>query len=147
MCFFPAKNVSWLGHPAVWAWYIGLVLLGWLLLCAVMEDSGLAWSFAHIIHGVITYYLMHVIKGTPFAEEDQGKYSRLTFWEQVDQGSYATTNRKLFTAMPVVLYLLATNGTDFRKQPLGINLAVVLICVLAKLPIFHRVRVFGINKY
>ena len=77
------KNVNWLSHPAAWAWYIGLVFLGWLLLCAVMEDSGLAWSFTHLIHGVITYYLLHWTKGTPFAEDDQGKYARLTFWEQV----------------------------------------------------------------
>ena len=196
------KNVNWLEHPAAWAWYIGMIVLGWLLLCAVIEDSGLAWSFAHLIHGVITYYLLHWTKGTPFAEDDQGKYSRLTFWEQashvfaklnlpsslglmlalslhplsrhyanvlapmlpcicpftyfhpciiipdqVDQGSYATRNRKLFTAMPVILFLLATNGTDFRKQPLGLNLVVVLVCVIAKLPALDRVRVFGINKY
>jgi hypothetical protein len=66
---------------------------------------------------------------------------------QVDNGLYATWNRKLFTAMPVILFLLATNGTDFRKQPLGLNLAVVLLCMIAKLPAFHRVRILGINKY
>jgi hypothetical protein len=77
------KNVNWLNNSAVWAWYIGLVVLGWLLLCALVEDTGLAWSFVHLIHGVITYYLLHWTKGTPFAEDDQGKYSRLTFWEQV----------------------------------------------------------------
>ncbi len=162
------KNVNWLGHHAVWVWYISLVVLGWLGVCAFVEDTGLAWSITHLLHGVITYYLMHYLKGSPFAEDDQGKYSRQTFWEQVrscalshaipckgpcpcdaqmDNGVYATRNRKIFTAMPVILFLLATNGTDFRKQPLGLNLVVVVWLVLAKLPAFHRVRIFGINKY
>lgn len=72
-------------------------------------------------------------------EEDGGKYDKLTFWEQVDGGVYATGNRRLFMVMPVVLFVLATHGTDFRKQPLGLNLAVVLLCVIAKLPALHKV--------
>mmetsp|Transcript_13926 Transcript_13926/g.30084 ORF Transcript_13926/g.30084 Transcript_13926/m.30084 type:complete len:158 (-) Transcript_13926:566-1039(-) len=141
------KNVNWLNHPAAWAWYIGLVFLGWLVLCAIIDDAGMAWTYTHLIHGVATYYLLHWTKGTPFPEDDNGKYDRLTFWEQVDNGVYATRNRKLFTIVPVILFVLATHGTDFRKQPLGLNLAVVLVCLLAKLPVFHKVRIFGINKY
>lgn len=80
-------------------------------------------------------------------EEDQGKYDLLTFWEQVDSQVYGTRNRKLFTLMPVVLFVLATHGTDFRKQPLGLNLVVVLVLLIAKLPALHKVRIFGINKY
>lgn len=141
------KNVNWLNTPAFWAWYIGLVLLGYFVVCAVIQDSGLAWTYVHLGHGVVTYYLLHWLKGTPFADEDQGQYCRLTFWEQLDNGVYATYKRKLFTAMPVLLFLLATNGTDFRKQPLGLNLVCVLWCVIAKLPALHKVRIMGINKY
>lgn len=140
------KNVNWLNHPAVWAWYTGILLLGWLVMSAFVDDSGLAWTFVHLIHGVVTYYLLHVTKGSP-CPEDQGKYDCLTFWEQVDNGVYATRNRKLFTIIPVVLFVLATHATDFRKQPLGLNLAVVVLLLLAKLPAFHKVRIFGINRY
>jgi hypothetical protein len=141
------KNVNWMNSPAVWAWYCGLVVLLWLACSAFVQDMGLAWSYVHILHGVITYYLLHWTKGTPFADDDQGQYCRQTFWEQLDNGVYATYKRKVFTVIPVVLFLLATNGTDFRKQPLGVNLAVVLVLVIAKLPALHKVRIFGINKY
>lgn len=140
------KNVNWLNTPGVWSWYIGLVVLMWLVASAFLEDSGLAWTYVHIVHGAITYYLLHWTKGSPCAE-DQGEYDSLTFWEQVDNGVYATRNRKFFTAVPVILFLLATNGADFKKQPLGLNLAVVVLLLLAKLPVFHKVRILGINKY
>ena len=141
------KNVNWLQGSAFWVFYVGLIALGYFGICALIPDAGLAWTYVHLAHGVITYYLLHWLKGTPFADEDQGQYCRLTFWEQLDNGVYGTHSRKLFTAMPVLLFLLATNGTDFRKQPLGLNLVVVLVCVIAKLPALHKVRIMGINKY
>ncbi len=47
----------------------------------------------------------------------------------------------------VVLFLLASHGTDFGRQPLGLNLLVLLVLVIAKLPALHKVRILGINKY
>jgi len=129
----------------VWAWYLGTVILSWLVISAILDDAGLAWTYVHLVHGVVTYYLLHYCKGG--VEEDQGKYDLLTFWEQVDSQVYGTRNRKLFTLMPVALFVLATHGTDFRKQPLGLNLVVVLVLLIAKLPALHKVRFFGINKY
>lgn len=140
------KNVTWLNHASVWAWYLALILGLWLGISALLDDAGLAWTYVHLIHGVATYYLLHWTKGSP-CTEDQGKYDYLTFWEQVDGQAYGTWNRKLFTAVPVVLFVLATHGTDFRKQPLGLNLIVVIVLLVAKLPALHKVRFFGINKY
>ena len=47
----------------------------------------------------------------------------------------------------VVLFLLASHGTDYRRQPLGLNLIVLAVLVIAKLPALHKVRILGINKY
>ena len=44
----------------------------------------------------------------------QGKYDGMTFWEQLDDGVQNTNNRKFLTLVPVVLFLLATHGTDYR---------------------------------
>lgn len=77
----------------------------------------------------------------------QGKYDSLTFWEQLDDGVQNTNTRKFLTIVPVVLFLLATHGTDYRRQPLGLNLIVLLVLVIAKFPAMHKVRIFGINKY
>ena len=57
-----------------------------------------------------------------------------------------TGNRKLLTAIPVVVYLLASKTSDYSEQPLLLNFGGVLVSVLAKLPEMHGLRVFGINK-
>lgn len=107
--------------------------------------AGFAWTYVHLIHGVVTYYLLHWHKGSPI-NMDQGRYDKLTFWEQLDDGVQNTINRKFFTLVPVVLFLLATHGSDYRRQPLGLNLAVVLILVIAKFSSMHKVRLFGIGE-
>jgi hypothetical protein len=111
----------------------------------LLYATGLAWTYVHLIHGVLTYYLLHWHKGSPI-DMDQGKYDKLTFWEQLDDGVQNTTNRKFFTAVPVVLFLLAAHGSDYRRQPLGVNLAVVLVLVIAKFSGMHKVRLFGIGE-
>lgn len=72
---------------------------------------------------------------------------RETFWEQIDDGMQFTPTRKFLTAVPVVLFFLASNGTDYRRQPLAINLVVVVVLLIAKLSSMHKVRILGINKY
>lgn len=108
--------------------------------------GGLAWTYVHLIHGAITFYLLHWSKGSPI-EEEQGKWDFDTFWEQLDDGEQGTITRKFFTVVPVVLFVLATHGSDFKRQPLLLNLIVVVVLVVAKIPSMHGVRLFGINKY
>lgn len=140
------KNVNWLNAPGIWIWYSLLIIAGWALLTILLDDPGLAWTYTHLGHGVVTYYLLHWTKGSPCSEE-QGKYDYLTFWEQIDNGMYGTNTRKFLMIVPVALFTLATHGTDFRKQPMGANLVVVIVLVLAKLPFFHKVRILGIGRY
>jgi hypothetical protein len=70
----------------------------------------------------------------------------LTFWEQIDDGVQGTATRKFFTCVPVVLFLLASHGTDYRRQPLGLNLLVVVVLTIAKTSGMHKVRILGINR-
>lgn len=58
------KNVEWLSAPGAWTFIVALIGLGWLILSLFM-DSGLAWTYVHLLHGVITYYLLHWNKGSP----------------------------------------------------------------------------------
>lgn len=87
-------------------------------------SAGIAWTYVHLIHNVVTFYFLHWKKGTP-VWDDQGKYKDLTFWEQVDGGSQFTRNKKMFTIIPVALFLIATNSCDFKKQPIFLNAASV----------------------
>ena len=139
-------NVNWLSSPGVWTWYLLSIVLGWLLISAIIDDSGLAWTYVHLLHGAVTYYVLHWSKGS-LASDDQGQYSTLTFWEQMDNETYGTNTRKFFTMVPLALFVLATHGTDFRKQPMGLNFGVMLLLLIAKLPALHKVRLFGINRY
>lgn len=113
---------------------------------SLFVPPGMAWTYVHLAHGVVTYFMLHHNKGSPI-HLDQGKYDYLTFWEQLDGGVQHTANRKFFTLVPVVLFLLATYGSDYRKQPLGLNLVVLIVLVVAKLPSLHKVRILGLNRY
>ncbi|CAD7699645.1 unnamed protein product [Ostreobium quekettii] len=139
------KNTNWLNAEGAWLWYLGLIALTWLALSSFM-DAGLAWTYVHLFHGAVTFYLMHWTKGSPIAE-DQGVWDSHTFWEQLDDEEQGTRNRKFFAVVPLVLFLLATHGSDFRQQPLLLNLVVVVVLLVAKTPAMHGVRLFGINKY
>ena len=163
------KNTNWLDNKASWLFYVLLIVVSWLII-SNWTDPGLAWTYVHIAHGVITYYLLHWNKGSPI-QDDQGKYDRyvkivvgdcvaqsiicltvsfccsLTFWEQIDNGVQFTSTRKFFIAVPVALFLLASHTSDFRRQPLGVNFFVVVVLVVAKLSSMHKVRIMGINKY
>ena len=55
------KNTSWLSSTGAWAFYAGLVIFGWLVLSLFM-DGGFAWTWIHIIHGIVTFYLLHWMK-------------------------------------------------------------------------------------
>lgn len=138
------KNTNWLSSTGAWAFYVSLIALLWLII-SLFVDPGLAWTWVHVIHGVLSFYLLHWVKGSPI-DADQGKYDRLTFWEQLDDGVQYTGTRKFFTAVPVILFILATHGTEYQRQPLGVNLGVAIALLVSKFPALHKVRIFGINK-
>ena len=102
-------QVNWINSPGVWTWYLSLIVAGWLLTSALTNDPGLAWTYVHLLHGVLTYYLLHWTKGSmsPGDPTDQGLYDRLTVWEQMDNQTYGTGNRKFFTVVPIALFVLA----------------------------------------
>ncbi|OBZ86662.1 hypothetical protein A0J61_05288, partial [Choanephora cucurbitarum] len=83
--------------------------------------------------------------GIPF-ENNQGAYDGLTLWEQIDGGVQFTATRKFLTAVPIVLFLLSTHYTHYDVFLFGINFTALLVVLVAKLPVMHRVRIFGINK-
>ncbi|CAD6245799.1 unnamed protein product [Miscanthus lutarioriparius] len=101
----------------------------------------------------ITYHFFHWKKGTPFAADDQGIYSRLTWWEQIDNGQRLTRNRKFFycgtcgaySEVRSSRYLIAWHLTDYKQPMFFLNTMAVFVLVIAKIPNMHKVRIFGIN--
>jgi hypothetical protein len=139
------RNTNWLSSKGAWAWYFGLILTVWAITSAFV-DPGLAWTYTHLIHGCITFYFLHWMKGSPM-QDDQGMYDHLTFWEQLDNEVYSTATRKMFAVTPVVLFLLASHSSEYHRQPLALNLLAVAVLLIAKFPQMHTVRILGINRY
>lgn len=68
------RNTEWLNQRAAWAFYVILILVCWLVV-ASFTDPGMAWTYVHLGHGVITYFLLHWNKGSPI-QDDQGIYDK-----------------------------------------------------------------------
>jgi len=68
------KNTNWVDNKSFWLFYIILIVLFWIIV-SNWTDPGLAWTYVHIGHGIITYYLLHWTKGSPI-QDDQGQYDR-----------------------------------------------------------------------
>lgn len=140
------RNAEWVSTAGGWAFILVLLALGWLASAALLGDAGKAWTAIHLAHGALTFYLFHWMKGSPVGS-DQGKYDGLTFWEQLDDGVQNTATRKFLIFLPALIFALASHGSDYSAQPLGLNLVVLAVLLVAKLPAMHTVRLFGINRW
>ena len=93
------------------------------------------------------FYILHTLKGSPFGGDTDGEDRYLTHWEQIDGGEQFTATKKFLTAMPIILFILSSFYTHYSFSHFVVNLVFMLLAVIPKLPQFHGVRLFGINKY
>ncbi|XP_051031983.1 ORM1-like protein 2 [Phodopus roborovskii] len=141
-------NTRVMNSRGIWLAYIILVgLLHVVLLSIPFFSIPVVWTLTNVIHNLAMYIFLHTVKGTPFETPDQGKARLLTHWEQMDYGLQFTSSRKFLSISPIVLYLLASFYTKYDAAHFIINTASLLSVLLPKLPQFHGVRLFGINKY
>ncbi|XP_023690629.1 ORM1-like protein 2 isoform X2 [Paramormyrops kingsleyae] len=131
-------NTRVMNSRGIWLAYLLLVVVLHVVLLSIPFLSvGLVWTLTNVIHNL----------GTPFETPDQGKARLLTHWEQMDYGVQFTSSRKFLTISPIVLYILASFYTKYDVTHFFINTCSLLSVLLPKLPQFHGVRIFGINKY
>ncbi|XP_059792098.1 ORM1-like protein 2 isoform X1 [Balaenoptera ricei] len=141
-------NTRVMNSRGIWLAYIILVgLLHVVLLSIPFFSIPVVWTLTNVIHNLAMYVFLHTVKGTPFETPDQGRARLLTHWEQMDYGLQFTSSRKFLSISPIVLYLLASFYTKYDAAHFLINTASLLSVLLPKLPQFHGVRLFGINKY
>eukprot|EP00741_Cyanophora_paradoxa_P019509 tig00021127_g18832.t1 len=142
-------NVSWLTERYAWISYVAVVFGFRYLLVILRFDTASAWVTTNLLHAIFTWFAFHWVRGSPFGDEfnEQGKYNKYTWWEQIDNGRQNTKNRKFLTIFPVVLYLIATHYSDYHFPTLLVNTLALVILLISKLPKMHKVRIFGINKW
>ncbi|KAG2372956.1 hypothetical protein C9374_012986 [Naegleria lovaniensis] len=131
-----------------WALFLGCLIYSKAI--SYLNDSMInatIWTALNCLHSICTLILFHWKKGSPYDLsihlQDQ---SKLTFWEQLDNQKQFTPTRKFMFAIPCVLLLLTSWHVGDSLALLFVNFVFTLIVVLAKLPSFHRRRLFGINE-
>mmetsp|Transcript_2944 Transcript_2944/g.10324 ORF Transcript_2944/g.10324 Transcript_2944/m.10324 type:complete len:190 (+) Transcript_2944:171-740(+) len=142
------KNISWVRGQSLIIFYVGVIAFVRIFLYFINVPTNMAWTVVNIAHCVISFPFMHWIKGVPFGglESDQGIYDRFTFWEQLDTGAQFTKTKKVLTIIPIVLFLLAVTASEKTGLIFVLNSASFFVILIAKFPIMHRVRLFGVNS-
>jgi len=138
-------NVNWVGPQffvfyaltmAAFEWAVRIVLVGTLHMLTPAQG----WTTVHAVHGLIHFFVMHYVTGTPSELGDQGEYFQLTWWEQLDDGVSWTTPKKALMLICLVLFLVTEHMTQYEPYNLAINLGVLALVLVPKLPQLHRVR-------
>jgi len=140
----PNKNTEWFGKKGFWMFYFSLMILllmlfGWMGVALIGSDI-YSWLLLHITHSVITFVVLHWLKGSPFwLPEDQGRFDDQTFWEQIDNGRQYTFNRKVMTVIPILLSLRAAYTCGWDTTLSIVNLAFLLLVLIPKSEWMHHV--------
>ncbi|GAA5990156.1 hypothetical protein JCM5350_002526 [Sporobolomyces pararoseus] len=139
-------NAEWVNYKGAWMIHVVLIALGIVLLETVPGiTQDVTWTTANLGYLFVTYILFHYVTGVPFdMTNNSGVYDNLTLWEQIDSGAQYTPAKKWLTTLPIVLFLVSTHYTRYDSHPwlFTLNLlALVLVGLAPKLPVFHRLRI------
>ena len=144
------KNVNWIGPRFFMFYAIGLVGFELLVRMLLVTPGFLTWeqglTIVHAGHGIVNFFVMHYLQGTPGELQDQGDYSGLSWWEQLDDGTAWTASHKILILIPIVLFLVTSHLTQYESSYLAVNLVVLLLCVVPKLPQLNRVRMGSVEE-
>ncbi|KAJ0410364.1 hypothetical protein P43SY_002696 [Pythium insidiosum] len=139
------KNVNWMESRGFWTFYV-LMIASIYMAMPLLVPASEAWTYVNVIHGVVSFGIMHWIKGSPDDTNAMGDYRELTFYEQIDEGRPWTPTKKFLMMVPTALFMLASVTTDYDAKHLFVNFPIWVTLILAKLPELDRVRIFGINS-
>ena len=138
-------------RPGFWIMYAFLVLGAWVTLRTLFMqlDAATIWTITLQAHAVISFILLHWIRGTPESSLGQPgeDVAHLTFWEQIDGGKFfGTPTRRFFTLMPIAIFFLSLIWTQENLAMLACNSVSTLLLIVAKMEALFGARLFGLNK-
>lgn len=144
------RNVSWMNYRGVWVFYVAAMLGFYAVsryVCIFMGWAALGWNITHGWHSAITFWNLHMRLGADEDMDEDGNYTGMSFWEQVDAGVPWTANKKFFTVAPLVLCWVAAGEGGFDNYPL-LTCNVLALCfeIVPKVPSMFGVRLFGYGK-
>jgi len=142
-------NSTWLQSRGFYLFYlIFLSTFHLILLSLPFISTALAWTITNLSHNLASFYFLHVVKGSPWPVVlKSGSYKRETHFEQLDYGAQFTGQKKFLTMLPIILFLLTCLYTQNSEIHFCFNFFSLILVIIPKLPKFHHVRLFNINKY
>mmetsp|Transcript_7458 Transcript_7458/g.7681 ORF Transcript_7458/g.7681 Transcript_7458/m.7681 type:complete len:185 (-) Transcript_7458:360-914(-) len=140
------RNVEWMDSPYTKTAYVVSILACWFFLhVSQFFTAAECWTATNVCHGVITFILLHWIKGCP-DDSTQGVYNGDTLFEQMDDGTPWTANKKILMLMPALLTWISCHTADYQPIYLVVNIGMFVLLIIPKIPQMHHVRIFGINS-
>jgi len=136
-------NVEFVRRKTFWVFYVVVVFFTRFVMGSFFKEE-MAWTAVHFIHNLGLFLLLHWNKGTINAF-DWGLFDKQTFWEQIDNGKQYTIPRKLFTLMPIFIFLAASYASDWDKHILMPNVLVLLMAIVPKHRRMMGIRIAGLN--
>lgn len=143
-------NANYMNGRGFWLYYVLLIVLFHIILLSVPLDFFTipwVWTVTNLAHNAVSFWFLHWTKSTPWLTCDQGTVRRLTHWEQIDHGLQYTPTRMFLTIIPVLLYFLTSFYTKYDPLHFILNTISLAFVLIPKHHTFHKVRLFGINKY
>eukprot|EP00758_Cryptobia_borreli_P008170 Tbor_TRINITY_DN5369_c2_g1::TRINITY_DN5369_c2_g1_i1::g.3945::m.3945 len=109
---------------------------------------GLCSTILLTTHNIITFFLLHWIKGQPesnilIEEASEAK----TFWEQCEEGYLGTPSRRFLSMFPIILFFITVllNYNHNCLVTLVFNTITTCVVLVPKLESLFGVRLLGIN--
>lgn len=134
--------------------YVSSILLGQIF-NSIVFSAHISWTVTNVAHGFITMLYLHWIKGSPnFCDvSGSGAMNGLTTWEQLYHPGYVSENNRRFSdsklvllVVPTILCYVGCAFSSYDRTCSVINVIVWVICIIAKMPFMHGVRILGINS-
>lgn len=142
------KNVNWVGKR-FYVFYVFVLLVASYVCHVLLVDRLLtwdqAWTLVNVVHGIINFTVMHYFTGVP-ADLDNDEFHQLTWWEQLDDGVAWTSKKRNLIVISVLLFLIVSQLTEYKLRYLFLNVVVLGIVIVPKLPQFYRVRLQTTNN-
>mmetsp|Transcript_12844 Transcript_12844/g.26220 ORF Transcript_12844/g.26220 Transcript_12844/m.26220 type:complete len:233 (-) Transcript_12844:55-753(-) len=109
---------------------------------------GDAWNLTAVGHGVVSWVLMHWIKGSANFY-DQNELCGMTWFEQLSASpTYPASyySPRFLISVPTILTYIACHMSNYDLRTVGLNMVILFVLVLSKQDFMYGVRVLGINR-
>ncbi|SMN22472.1 similar to Saccharomyces cerevisiae YGR038W ORM1 Evolutionarily conserved protein, similar to Orm2p, required for resistance to agents that induce unfolded protein response [Maudiozyma saulgeensis] len=135
-------NANWVDQRGAWLIHFVIIALLKIFFNLLPGITPIwSWTLTNTTYIVGFYIMFHLIKGTPF-DFNGGAFDNLTMWEQIDDETLYTPTRKFLIILPIILLLVSNHYAHFTYKLFIFNsLIVLLIGVVPKLPLTHRLRI------